>query len=30
VTGSGISFTERGSYQLNGEGEQWPLFAVAG
>jgi len=30
VTGSGISFTERGSHQLNGEGEQWPLFAVAG
>jgi class 3 adenylate cyclase len=30
VTGSGISFTERGSYQLNGDGEQWPLFAVAG
>jgi DNA-binding SARP family transcriptional activator/pimeloyl-ACP methyl ester carboxylesterase len=28
VTGSGISFTERGSYHLNGEGEQWPLFAV--
>ena len=30
VTGSGISFTERGSHQLNGEGEQWPLFAVTG
>ncbi len=30
VTGSGIVFTERGSHELNGEGEQWPLFAVAG
>jgi hypothetical protein len=30
VTGSGISFTERGSHELNGEGEQWPLFAVTG
>ena len=30
VTGSGISFTERGSHHLNGEGEQWPLFAVTG
>ena len=30
VTGSGIAFTERGSHQLNGEGEQWSLFAVAG
>ena len=30
VTGSGISFTERGSHQLNGAGEQWPLFAVTG
>jgi DNA-binding SARP family transcriptional activator/pimeloyl-ACP methyl ester carboxylesterase len=30
VTGSGISFTERSSHQLDGEGEQWPLFAVAG
>ena len=30
VTGSGISFTERGCHQLNGEGEPWPLFAVAG
>jgi len=29
VTGSGISFTERGSYELNGEDEQWALFAVA-
>src|SRR6266700_7135862 len=25
VTGSGISFTERGSYELNGEDEQWAL-----
>ena len=30
VTGSGISFTGRGCHQLNGEGEPWPLFAVAG
>ena len=30
VTGSGIGFTERGSHELNGEGEPWPLFAVAG
>ena len=30
VTGSGIAFTERGSHELNGEGEPWPLFAVAG
>ena len=30
VTGSGIAFTQRGSHQLNGEGEPWPLFAVAG
>ena len=30
VTGSGIAFTKRGSHQLNGEGEPWPLFAVAG
>jgi DNA-binding SARP family transcriptional activator/pimeloyl-ACP methyl ester carboxylesterase len=29
VTGSGISFTERGSHTLNGGGEPWPLFAVA-
>ncbi len=30
VTGSGISLAERGSYQLNDEGERWPLFAVTG
>jgi DNA-binding SARP family transcriptional activator/pimeloyl-ACP methyl ester carboxylesterase len=30
VTGSGIGFTERGSHELNGEDEPWPLFAVAG
>ena len=30
VTGSGISFTERGSHELGGAGDQWPLFAVAG
>jgi class 3 adenylate cyclase len=30
VAGSGISFAERGSYELNGEGERWPLFAVTG
>ena len=29
VTGSGVNFAERGSYELNGEGEQWTLFAVA-
>ena len=30
VTGSGITFTQRGSHQLNDEGELWPLFAVTG
>jgi hypothetical protein len=30
VTGSGITFTERGSHMLSGEGEPWLLFAVAG
>ena len=30
VTGSGISFTERGRYELDGAGDKWPLFAVAG
>jgi class 3 adenylate cyclase len=30
VNGSGISFTERGSHELSGAGDQWPLFAVAG
>jgi len=29
VTGSGISFAERGHHELYGEGEPWPLFAVA-
>lgn len=29
VTGSGISFAERGRHELYGEGEPWPLFAVA-
>ena len=29
VAGSGVNFAERGSYELNGEGEQWTLFAVA-
>jgi hypothetical protein len=29
VTGSGISFTERGSHALTGRDDQWPLFAVA-
>jgi len=30
VTGSGISFAERGSHRLNGQPEEWPLFAVTG
>jgi class 3 adenylate cyclase len=30
VTGSGITFTERGSYALNGPPDEWPLFAVTG
>jgi class 3 adenylate cyclase len=29
VTGSGISFTERGRHELDGADEPWPLFAVA-
>jgi DNA-binding SARP family transcriptional activator/pimeloyl-ACP methyl ester carboxylesterase len=29
VTGSGISFTARGSHALTGRDDQWPLFAVA-
>ncbi len=29
VTGSGISFSERGSHRLNGEDEPWSLFAVS-
>jgi class 3 adenylate cyclase len=30
VTGSDITFAERGSYPLNGETDEWPLFAVTG
>jgi DNA-binding SARP family transcriptional activator/pimeloyl-ACP methyl ester carboxylesterase len=30
VNGSGISFTKRGSHEVSGAGDQWPLFAVAG
>jgi hypothetical protein len=30
VTGSGITFAERGSYALNGPPDEWPLFAVTG
>jgi hypothetical protein len=30
VTGSGITFAERGSHPLNGPSDQWPLFAVTG
>ena len=30
VTGSGISFAERGRHELGGEGGPWPLFAVTG
>ena len=30
VTGSGITFAERGSYTLNGPPDEWPLFAVTG
>jgi len=30
VTGSGITFAERGSYRLNGAPDEWPLFAVTG
>lgn len=30
VTGSDITFAERGSYELNHPGKPWPLFAVAG
>jgi DNA-binding SARP family transcriptional activator/pimeloyl-ACP methyl ester carboxylesterase len=29
VAGSGIAFTDRGSHQLTGIGDAWPLFAVA-
>ena len=30
VTGSGISFTERGRHAVAGSAGEWPLFAVAG
>jgi DNA-binding SARP family transcriptional activator/pimeloyl-ACP methyl ester carboxylesterase len=30
VTGSGITFAERGSHALNGPADEWPLFAVTG
>ena len=30
VTGSGITFAERGSHVLDGPSEEWPLFAVTG
>jgi hypothetical protein len=30
VTGSGISFAERGSYALDEPPDEWPLFAVTG
>ena len=30
VTGSGITFAERGSHRLNGAPDEWPLFAVTG
>jgi pimeloyl-ACP methyl ester carboxylesterase len=30
VTGSGITFAERGSFALNGPADEWPLFAVTG
>ena len=30
VTGSGITFAERGSHALNGPSDEWPLFAVTG
>ena len=30
VTGSGISFAERGSHDVDGPSERWPLFAVMG
>jgi class 3 adenylate cyclase len=30
VTGSGITFAERGSHRLDGAPEEWPLFAVTG
>jgi class 3 adenylate cyclase len=30
VTGTGISFAERGSHRLDGPSEKWTLFAVTG
>lgn len=30
VFGTGITFAERGSYLLDGETDEWPLFAVTG
>jgi len=30
VTGSGITFAERGSHRLNGPADEWALFAVTG
>ena len=30
VTGSGISFTDRGKHKLAGLPEEWSLFAVTG
>ena len=30
VTGSDITFAERGSHPLNGAPDEWPLFAVTG
>jgi len=30
VAGSGISFAERGSHELTGTADRWPLFAVIG
>jgi class 3 adenylate cyclase len=30
VTGSGISFAERGCHKLPAVNDQWPLFAVTG
>jgi len=30
VTGSGITFADRGSHALAGPREEWPLFAVTG
>ncbi len=29
VTGTGLSFTERGRHELTGLPDEWPLFAVA-